>query len=96
MEQTIFLQTAQLMDLILLMLHSLLTQGWIFLLFLRGDCEEGKICRPNCNANKDLDSINNRTPNTEIKMATLLPTFQWFGNIAFIIHEAVYLGNNNR
>lgn len=54
------------------------------------------MCRPNCNANKDLDSINNTTTNTEIKMATLLPTFQWFGNIVFIIYRDMYLGNNNR
>lgn len=53
------------------------------------------MCRPNCNANKDLDSINNKTVNTEIKMATLLPTLQ-SGNIVFITYGAMYLGNNNR
>lgn len=31
------------------------------------------MCGQNCNANKDLDSINNKTVNTEIKMATLYP-----------------------
>lgn len=50
--------------------------------------------RPNCNANQDFDSIN--TKSTEIKMATLLPTFQWFGNIVVILYGAMFLGNNNR
>lgn len=53
------------------------------------------MCRPNCDANKDLDSINNKTVNTEIKMTTLLPTLQWFGNIVFIVYGATYSGNNN-
>lgn len=54
------------------------------------------MCRPNCNANKDLNSINNKTASTEIKMVTLLPTFQWFGNIVVVIYEAMFLGTNNR
>lgn len=52
------------------------------------------MCRPNCSANKDLESINNIS--TEIKMATLLPTFQWFENIVVIIYGAMFSGNNNR
>lgn len=54
------------------------------------------MCRLNCNASKDLDSINNKTANTEIKMATLPPRFHWFGTIVFIIYGTMCLGNNNR
>lgn len=52
------------------------------------------MCRPNCNAYKDVDSINNKS--TEMKTATLLPTFQWFENIVVIIYGAMFSGNNNR